>query len=106
MVKQKTTTLKLGEICDGGLTSREEGREVLVLILKWWKLANKIVLDFQNIHTSSISFIDETFGTLAFHFSNEELVSKLDLVNVGDSVKQMINKIISSRRKELEELEK
>ena len=37
--------LEIEELCEDDASSREEGRDILVLILKWWKLANKISLD-------------------------------------------------------------
>ena len=96
--------INIDEISEGDFSSREEGRDVLVLILKWWKRTDKIILDFKNIQVASTSFIDEVFGTLALHFSNEELKSKLKLENIDPIDKRMINATIADRRKELESL--
>lgn len=97
--------LDIEELCEGGASTREDGRDILVLILKWWKRSKKISLDFKNIEFVCITFADEVFGTLAMHFSNEELKEKLDLINIDEINKRVINATISSRRKELEELE-
>ena len=97
--------LDIEELCEGEASTREDGRDILVLILKWWKRAKKISLDFKNIEFVTITFIDEVFGTLAIHFTNEDLLNKLKLINIDDIDKRMINAAISSRRKELEESE-
>jgi len=96
--------IDLEKFCKGGMSSREEGRDVLVLLLKLWKRSETITLDFNNIQVASVSFIDEVFGTLALHFTNEQLKEKLILKNLDDIDKRMINSTITSRRKELESL--
>ena len=98
--------IDLEEFCEGGMSTREEGRDVLVLILKLWKRAEKITLDFKNIQVASISFTDEVFGTIALHFSNEELKAKLTLENIDPIDKRMVNAAIASKRKEMEATDK
>lgn len=99
---EKNKIIDLETFSEGDLSSREEGRDVLVHILKWWKRADRITLDFKYIQVASISFIDEVFGTLALLFSNEELREKLTLENIDPIDKRMINAAIASRRKEME----
>lgn len=101
---QKEIVIKITDISEGDFSSREEGRDVLVLILKWWKRVEKIIFDFDYVQVASTSFIDEVFGTLALHFSNEELKAKLKLENIDPIDKRMINATIADRRRELEAL--
>jgi len=103
---EKNETIILREFCQGGMSTREEGRDLLVLIIKFWKRVDSITLDFANEMIASTSFIDEVFGTLALLFSDEELKTKLRLENLDPIDKRMINATIAGRRKELEELEK
>ena len=103
MIK-KNEHIILEEFCEGGMSTREEGRDVLVLILQLWKRVETITLDFSNELVASTSFIDEVFGTLALHFSNEELKAKLKLENIDPIDKRMINATIADRRRELEAL--
>lgn len=100
----KNEKIVLTEFCPGGMSTREEGRDLLVLILQLWKRVDTITLDFSDELVASTSFIDEVFGTLALHFSNEELKSKLSLENVDPIDRRKINATISDRRKELETL--
>jgi hypothetical protein len=100
----KTETIILPEFCPGGMSTREEGRDLLVLILQLWKRVDSITLDFMNELVASTSFIDEVFGTLALHFSNEELKAKLKLENLDPIDRRMINATIAGRRKELANL--
>ena len=97
--------LKMEDISEGDFSSREEGRDTLVLILKWWRRAERITLDFSDNLIASTSFVDEVFGTLAMLFSNEELQEKLELINIDPIDRRMINSTIHSRREELKEIE-
>ena len=99
---QKNEHIILTEFCEGGMSTREEGRDLLVLILQYWKRVGTITLDFGSELVASTSFIDEVFGTLALHFSNEELKAKLKLENIDPIDRRKINATITDRRKELE----
>lgn len=101
----KNEIIVLPEFCEGGMATREEGRDLLVFILKLWKRVDTITLDFANELVASTSFISEVFGTLALHFTDDELKTKLKLINIDEIDKRMINATITSRRKELKELE-
>ena len=98
----KDEKIVLAEFCQGGMSTREEGRDLLVLILQLWRRVGTITLDFSDELVASTSFIDEVFGTLALHFSNEELKAKLTLENIDPIDKRMVNAVIASRRKEMQ----
>jgi hypothetical protein len=99
---QKEILVKLTDFSEEGVSTRDEGRLVLIHLLKLWKRYEKIILDFSNIQIASVSFCDEVFGTLSMHFNNDELKAKLTLVNIDPLDKQTINTVIAARRKELE----
>ena len=67
-----------------------------------WDQSNKIKIDFGNVLIASVSFIDEIFGKLAFKFAREEVQSKIQLVNIQDFDRALVNDILVSRFRQRE----
>lgn len=85
------------EFCGKNVVSREDGKKVHDLIVAQWNSAEKIKIDFGNVLIASVSFFDEIFGRLAFEYSRNELTSKIQVVNIQDFDRALLNDIFRSR---------
>ena len=89
--------LNIIDTCGKNIVTRENGKQVHDLIRSKWDESEKIKIDFGNVLIASVSFIDEIFGKLAFEFSREEIQSKLQMLNIQDFDRALLNDILVSR---------
>ncbi|MEX0736055.1 MAG: STAS-like domain-containing protein [Bacteroidota bacterium] len=90
------------EFCGKNVVTRDDGKKVHDLIIIHWKESDKIEIDFGNIPIASVSFMDEIFGKLAFEFDRREIASKIQLKNLQEFDRALLNDILSSRYKQKE----
>ncbi|MFA5832157.1 MAG: STAS-like domain-containing protein [Bacteroidota bacterium] len=90
------------DICGKNVVSRDDGKKVHDLIKDYWNTSQKIKINFGNILIASVSFFDEIFGRLAFEYSRSELTSKIDVENIQDFDRALLNDILRSRLREKE----
>ncbi len=91
------SVINIIEFCGKNVVTREDGEKVHDLILSKWNNAEKIKIDFGNVLIASVSFFDEIFGRLAFEYSQNELTSKIQVVNIQDFDRALLNDIFRSR---------
>lgn len=89
--------INLQKECDKQTITREDGKKIHRMILDAWKKEDKIEIDFNHILIASVSFIDEAFGKLAFYYSKEALIAKLDFKKIEDYDRALLNDILISR---------
>ncbi len=89
--------IDLKDKCRKRTVTRDDGEIIRILLEENWSKTDRFFVDFNNVEVASVSFIDEAFGKLAFKYSSEELRSKLELRNILDYDKRLLNDILSSR---------
>jgi hypothetical protein len=96
--------LNINDACGRNIVTRNDGKKVYDIIINEWNKNDTIRIDFGNVLIASVSFIDEIFGKLAFKFARQEFQSKIQIVNIQDFDKALVNDILVSRfrQKELE----
>jgi hypothetical protein len=94
--------LNINDACGRNSVTRGDGKKVYDIIINQWDQSNKIKIDFGNVLIASVSFIDEIFGKLAFKFAREEVQSKIQLVNIQDFDRALVNDILVSRFRQRE----
>ncbi len=97
--------ININDVCGKNIVTRDDGKRVHDLIVDQWKESDIIKIDFGNVLIASVSFIDEIFGKLAFEFNREEIGSKLQMLNIQEFDRALLNDILVSRYKQ-KELEK
>ena len=91
------SVINIIDLCGKNIVTREDGKKVHDLITAQWYKAEKIKIDFGNVLVASVSFFDEIFGRLAFEYSQNELTSKIQVVNIQDFDRALLNDIFRSR---------
>ena len=101
-------SINIIEFCGKNVVTRDDGKKVHDLIVDQWEKADKIKIDFGNVLVASVSFFDEIFGKLAFEHNRNELTGKLQVVNIQEFDRALLNDILGSRlrQKELEQEQK
>ena len=89
--------INLKDKCGKDTITREDGQTINEIIIRAWDDEEKIVIDLNNIIIASVSFFDEAFGKLAFHYSKDSLVKKLSFENINEFDRALLNDIIISR---------
>ena len=89
--------IDLKDKCKKGTVTREDGEIIRKLLKEHWNTIEKFFIDFNNVEVASVSFIDEAFGKLAFEHTIEELRNKLELKNILEYDKSLLNDILISR---------
>jgi hypothetical protein len=83
------------------VVSREHGQKMLILLEKALAHGREaIVVDFAGMQISSVSFFDESFGTLAKRYGEDALLSKVVLEEIDPFDLALVRDIISSRSRE------
>jgi hypothetical protein len=95
-------SINIKDVCGRNIVTRDDGKKVHDLIIAQWKESDKIKIDFGNVLIASVSFIDEIFGKLAFEFDRQEVGSKLQMLNIQDFDRALLNDILASRYKQKE----
>jgi len=96
--------INLQKVCDKQTITREDGRKINEMIVSGWTKEEKIIIDFNNILIASVSFFDEAFGKLIFDYSKEYFKNNLNIINIEDYDRRLLNDILISRyhQKELD----
>lgn len=89
--------INLKEKCEKRTVTREDGELIYKLISDAWNKTEKVTVDFSNILIASVSFLDESFGKLAFEHNLEELKQKLSFENMEKYDRALLNDILISR---------
>jgi hypothetical protein len=95
-------SINIKDVCGRNIVTRDDGKSVHDIIIRQWKESEKIKIDFGNVLIASVSFIDEIFGKLAFEFDRQEISSKLQMLNIQDYDRALLNDILVSRYKQKE----
>jgi hypothetical protein len=95
-------SINIKDVCGRNIVTRDDGKKVHDLIIGQWKESEKIKIDFGNVLIASVSFIDEIFGKLAFEFDKQEVGSKLQMLNIQEYDRALLNDILVSRYKQKE----
>ncbi len=89
--------INLKEKCAKRTVTREDGEQIYKLITDAWNKEDTVTVDFSNILTASVSFLDESFGKLAFEHDLDELKQKLSFENMEKYDRALLNDILISR---------
>jgi hypothetical protein len=95
-------SININSICGKNIVTRDDGKKVHDLIIQQWNESTRIKIDFGNVLIASVSFMDEIFGKLAFEYDRQEVVSKLQMENIQDFDRALLNDILVSRYKQKE----
>jgi len=90
------------ETCGKNIVTRDDGKVVHDLIIDQWNKVDTIRIDFGNVLVASVSFFDEIFGQLALEYSRGELTKKIDVDNIQEFDRALLNDIIRSRLRQRE----
>jgi len=83
------------------VVSREHGARMRTLLVNALKSGDApVIVDFAGMKITSVSFFDESFGTLAKEYG-EDLLKKFDLVAIDPFDLALVRDIISSRSREI-----
>lgn len=96
------TKININLFCEKNVVTRDDGKKVHDFITSKWSESDKIGIDFGNVLIASVSFFDEIFGKLAFEYSRSELTNKLQLVNMQEYDRALLNDILRSRFRQKE----
>jgi hypothetical protein len=80
--------------------TRDDGAHLRHAIEQAWHDAGPIVLDFRGLTIASVSFFDEALGVLALEHPVEELTRRVRVENMVAADRELLNNIVSSRRRE------
>ena len=100
--RMKEFIININKVCGNNIVTREDGKKVHDLIIQQWNEFEKIQIDFGNVLIASVSFIDDIFGKLAFEFERQTVQSKLQIVNIQDFDRALVNDILISRFRQKE----
>lgn len=95
-------TINIIGVCGKNIVTRDDGKIVHDLIMSKWNEVDKIIVDFGNVLIASVSFFDEIFGHLAFQYSKVDIATKIQLRNIQNFDKALLNDILISRFKQKE----
>jgi hypothetical protein len=94
--------LNINVFCGKNVVTRDDGKKVYDLIIAEWDKNDKIKIDFGNVLIASVSFIEEIFGKLALQFARSDVQSKIQIDNIQDFDKALVNDILISRFRQKE----
>jgi hypothetical protein len=92
--------INIKDKCGKNIVTREDGKIIHEIIVREWNKVEKIKIDFGNVLIASVSFIDEIFGKLVFDFNRKEVISKLQVINIQNYDRALLNDIFNSRSKQ------
>ena len=94
--------INLQEKCEKQTITREDGKKINEMIIDAWIRDEHVIIDFNNILIASVSFLDEAFGKLTFDYPKEYFRDKLNLKNVQEYDRRLLNDILTSRYRQRE----
>jgi uncharacterized protein DUF4325 len=81
------------------VVSREHGERMRTLLEKALEESEPVIVDFAGMQITSVSFFDESFGTLAKRYG-EDLLAKVKLEEIDPFDLALVRDIVSSRSRE------
>jgi len=94
--------ININDICGKNVVTRNDGKAVHDLIVREWDRYAKIAIDFGHVLAASVSFVDEIFGKLTIEFDRHEVQAKLQIVNIQEFDRALLNDILRSRYRQKE----
>ena len=82
------------------VVSREHGRKMRALLEKALSDVPPVVVDFEGMQITSVSFFDESFGVLAKQYGEDTLLSKMEFKRIDPFDLALVKDIINSRSRE------
>jgi uncharacterized protein DUF4325 len=82
------------------VVSREHGKKLRALLEKALSDVTPVIVDFEGMQITSVSFFDESFGVLARQYGDEGLLSKLKFERIDPFDLALLKDIITSRSRE------
>jgi hypothetical protein len=99
--KKQAINLKVQDICGAHTLTRVDGRVLHARILRHWKQAETIEIDFSNATIASVSFLDEAIGQLVVKFSKKEIGDKIKLIRISQYDRKLLNDIAAVRYRQI-----
>jgi hypothetical protein len=82
------------------VVSREHGKIMRDLLEKALSNSTPVIVDFEGMQITSVSFFDESFGVLAKKYGDQALLSKMKFERIDAFDLALVTDIISSRWRE------
>jgi hypothetical protein len=99
-------TLVISAICGPSRVFRADGEKLRRAIHAEWSRGEGAVVDFENARIASVSFLDEGIAVLALSVPLTELKKKLELRNISDDDRQLLNRLLTTRSQERAETQR
>lgn len=80
------------------LTFEHEGQVIYPLIAEAFKQGKKVVVSFENVHLITWSFVTKAIGQLYEHFSESQIQSCLQLVDLSEEDLEFVNHVIQVKK--------
>jgi uncharacterized protein DUF4325 len=82
------------------VVSREHGKTMRALLEKALANTAPVIVDFEGMQITSVSFFDESFGVLAKKYGDEALLQKVRFERIDPFDLALVKDIIASRWRE------
>ena len=92
--------LLIAEVCKGARVSRKDGEALRDLLEAHWNDSDPLVLDFQGVVIASVSFFDESFGTLALRHPLTEVTKRIKVEHMQPEDRKLLNTLVLARQRE------
>ena len=92
-----TLTIELSDRLRSQELTREAAIPIRIEIETAWESLEKIVLDFENLGFTSVSFLDELVGKLFMQFTKEDVINKVQIIHLSQEDRMLLGNITNSR---------
>jgi len=92
-------TIEIKKLLGSEIVTREHGRRLRSLVIQAWADA-PVVVDFDRLQVTSVSFFDEAFGQLALEHGEEELSRRVKFEGLDKFDAALVKDIVASRSRE------
>lgn len=92
--------LFVAEICGASRVFRADGEKLRRAIEAAWSKGEVAAVDFGEARVASVSFLDEGIAVLALSVPIAELKAKLEIRNLLDDDRHLLNRLIAARAAE------
>jgi hypothetical protein len=82
------------------VVSREHGKTMRALLEKALSDTPSVIVDFEGMQITSVSFFDESFGVLAKQYGGEALLNRVKFERIDPFDLALVRDIIASRWRE------
>jgi hypothetical protein len=89
--------ITITQVCGPSVVSRADGAKLREEIERRWSDAEPTEIDFEQISIASISFLDEAIALLALDHPVSLLTRRLQIVNILDADRRLLNTQILAR---------